>query len=315
MHYDLPLAETNMLDARPTQGAFGIPAARIVAPGDPFRSVLWYRMSKLGGGRMPHIGSGEVDRDGVDLIHDWIKRLPADGEAVIEDGEIARLRRAQANSDQAAIVEELLASTSTALRLLRSIDEGSIPEAAAAMAIEEAAASDDPSIRDLFERFLPPERRIQRLGAVVQPEQILALAGDAAVGRRLFFETSTVVCKNCHRIQDVGKEVGPDLSDIGRRLSREQLLESMLEPSKLIDPKYVTWQVETDDGRLLSGVLLQKDEREIVLKDAEGAALRIATENVELAAPQAQSLMPELLLRDLTAQQVADLLEFLASLK
>lgn len=76
MHFDLPLEKTNMLGARPSQGTFGIHAAQVIAPGDPFRSVLLYRMAKLGGGRMPHLGSTEIDRDGIKLIHDWVERLP-----------------------------------------------------------------------------------------------------------------------------------------------------------------------------------------------------------------------------------------------
>ena len=88
---------------------------------------------------------------------------------------------------------------------------------------------------------MPVEERVQRLGSVVRPEQILALTGDAGRGRAAFFETAGVACKNCHRIGQDGKEVGPELTAIGKKLDRTQLLESILEPSKRIDPKYVTF--------------------------------------------------------------------------
>ena len=65
-----------ILEVRPVQGTFEIPGARILAPGDPYRSVLFYRMSKLGRGRMPHIGSEIVDEKGLRLIHDWIRTMP-----------------------------------------------------------------------------------------------------------------------------------------------------------------------------------------------------------------------------------------------
>src|SRR5262249_16040239 len=74
--FDLPLNETRSVGIRPTQGTFGIHDAKIVAPGDPFRSVLYFRMAKLGPGHMPHIGSGVVDQQGLDVIHDWILQLP-----------------------------------------------------------------------------------------------------------------------------------------------------------------------------------------------------------------------------------------------
>lgn len=122
-------------------------------------------------------------------------------------------------------------------------------------------------------------------------------------------------CKNCHRIQKEGKEVGPELTTIGKKLTRPQLLESILEPSKLIEPKYVTHLVETDDGRIVTGLLLSKDDNEVVLKDAQDKVSRIPTKQIEQLVPQRQSLMPDLLFRDMTAQQVADLLAYLGSLK
>jgi putative heme-binding domain-containing protein len=112
-----------------------------------------------------------------------------------------------------------------------------------------------------------------------------------------------------------GKELGPDLSTIGRQNSREQLLESILEPSKRIDPKFVSYLLETDDGRVITGLLVSRDEREIVLKDAQNMELRFAADHIERLVPQQPSLMPELLFRDMTAQQLADLIEFLGSLK
>ena len=133
--------------------------------------------------------------------------------------------------------------------------------------------------------------------------------------KKIFFETGSVSCKNCHRIQKEGKEVGPELTAIGKKYTRAQLLESILEPSKLIDPKYVTYLAELEDGRLLTGLLLKKDDSEVVLKDAQDKEIRIPAKAIERLVPMRQSLMPDLLLRDMTAEQVADLLAFLSSLK
>jgi putative heme-binding domain-containing protein len=150
---------------------------------------------------------------------------------------------------------------------------------------------------------------------VIQPEQILKLAGDAARGKRIFFNTAGVQCKSCHRVQNEGEEVGPDLTAIGKKNNRAQLLESILEPSKRIDPKYVTYLVETTQGRLLTGLLVKKAAQEVTLKDAKNKLIRIPVGQIEQLVPQRRSVMPELLLRDLTAQQVADLLDYLGSLK
>ena len=77
----------------------------------------------------------------------------------------------------------------------------------------------------------------------------------------------------------------------------------------------MTYLVETTQGSLISGLLVSRTDKEVVLKDAQNKELRIPAEDVELIAPQQKSLMPELLVRDMTAQQVADLLALLHSLK
>ena len=72
----LPLKETGTLNARPGQGTFDLKDPRILVPGSPERSLILYRMRKLGLGRMPHIASNLVDREGADLIEKWIKDMP-----------------------------------------------------------------------------------------------------------------------------------------------------------------------------------------------------------------------------------------------
>jgi hypothetical protein len=72
---NLPLKDTKALGAKPQQGDLGIADARIIAPGDPARSLFVARMKRLGLGRMPHVASSVVDADGVKVIEEWIKSL------------------------------------------------------------------------------------------------------------------------------------------------------------------------------------------------------------------------------------------------
>jgi uncharacterized repeat protein (TIGR03806 family) len=326
MHYDVALDKTNMLGVRPTQGTFGIHTAQVIAPGDPFGSVLWYRMAKLGGGRMPHIGSTEVDLEGVKLIHDWIRQIPADEAAAASDSAAKTRAKAvaamdrlgaaqQPTEEQTQLVDLLLSTTSGALMLLNSVDQLALPEPVVSLAVARATQHNEVSIRDLFERFLPPEQRVKRLGSVVQPDHILSLPGDAPRGKQVFFNTAGVSCKNCHRIDKEGKEVGPELTKIGKKYPLAELLETILEPSKRIDAKFLTYLVETKEGRVVTGLLVSKDESEVVLRDATNMLIHIPAAEVERLVTHQKSLMPELLLRDMTAQQVADLLAYLASLK
>lgn len=325
IQYHLSIKQTNLLNARPTQGTFGIHAAQVFAPGDPYRSVMLYRMSKLGRGRMPHFGSNIVDVRGTRLIHDWIARFDDDvtepktdlAAALIRAKETTLVDRLQKSKDAddgiGKAVDELLSSTRGAIVLLQALDSMNYTVKSAAIA--KATAHADVQIRDLFERFIPAEQRVKRLGAVIRPEQILSLKGDIERGNELFSKSAGVACRNCHKIDKVGKKVGPDLSHIGKKYNRQQLLESILEPSKKIEEKFRTYLIETAAGRVHSGILEKRTADEVVLRDATNKQLTFDRDDIEQILPQAKSIMPELLIRDMTAQEVADLLELLQSLK
>ena len=70
------MKDTGTLDTRPGQGTFDLEDPRIIVPGDPARSLVPYRMKKIGLGRMPHVGSNVVDEKAVKLVEEWIKQLP-----------------------------------------------------------------------------------------------------------------------------------------------------------------------------------------------------------------------------------------------
>jgi uncharacterized repeat protein (TIGR03806 family) len=322
---EVPLPATQTVGIRPIQGTFGIAAAKIIAPGDPARSILYYRMSKLGGGRMPRAGSNQVDERATRMISEWIARLSdpggsPEGAAVLakEDRDaVAALRKPDPLSEQerTAAVRRLAGTTRGALTLLGLIDHG---RAGAPLKNDVAAiARTSPSVevRDLFERFIPEEERVKRLGDVIDRPSILALSGDAVRGKAIFTTNSVARCKTCHKAGDMGEMVGPDLSKIGAKYDKAGLLEQMLEPSKTIDPAFTAYLLETKDGRVISGLAVEKTASGVVLKDAQGKTVRLSNSEIERMVPQSRSLMPELLLRDLTSQEVADLLEFLAGLR
>jgi putative heme-binding domain-containing protein len=107
--------------------------------------------------------------------------------------------------------------------------------------------------------------------------------------------------------------VGPDLSAIGALRPREDLLESLLAPSRRIEPQYAAHLVLTHDGRSLTGLLVKRDERQVVLRDGEGKEVVLDAGDVDKLRPSATSLMPDGQMASLTAQQAADLLAYLAS--
>ncbi len=318
---NLELSQTRTVGVRPIQGTFGIDHAQIIAPGDPDGSVLLYRIAKQGGGRMPRIGSEMVDERAVELIAAWIAGMPKRESVRGDESQHTRelLRAVSApNGEPAArtrALQSLLGTTRGALALVQVVAR--LAESAPVRREAVALAKDHPSIevRDLFERFVPDSERAQRLGDTIKPDALLALPADRERGQRLFFDNGAVQCKNCHRINGRGETLGPDLSKIGGKYSKRALIQEILEPSKSIEPQYVTYLLETKAGQIHSGLLVEKTGTEVVLKDARNQTLRVPAADVEQLVPQPKSLMPELLLREMTAQQAADLLEYLSSLK
>jgi putative heme-binding domain-containing protein len=156
---------------------------------------------------------------------------------------------------------------------------------------------------------------LKRLGGTIQAQAILAMSGSAERGRELFLNFAGVQCKNCHKIGEQGQSLGPDLTQIGKKLDKPKLLENILEPSKTIDPQFVSHLVETTGGEVHTGLLVRRTEAEVVLKKADLKEVAIPASEIERSVPQQKSLMPDLLMKDMTPQQAADLLEFLAGLK
>jgi putative heme-binding domain-containing protein len=255
---------------------------------------------------MPRIGAHEVDARATRLIADWIAQLP---------GAARRSPAVPVPPAEPEAIRRMTGSTRDALRLIRIIDQGKVP--ATTLQAIVAALRNHPrgEVRDLFERFIPHSERVVRLGDTIEPATVLALSGDAGRGREWFFGESAAQCKTCHRVRGVGIELGPDLDTIGAKYTRAELLSQLLKPSRTIDPKYAVQAIETTDGRVHQGLLVEKGPDVLVLRDAQNRTMRIPTSEIEQQTALTASLMPEGLLRDLTAQQAADLLEFLSSLK
>lgn len=321
LRYQISLAEAKVVGVKPVQGAFDLPDAALVIPGDPYRSVLYYRMAKSGSGHMPHLGAEQVDPEGLELVHDWILKMQLDNKSAntATTGVLTNLKvwRASGGKDNSAL-GNLLSSPLGGLVLARDLDakaKGPAAEKVAAATLAAIGAVKNPGVRDLLERFLAPEQRMKRLGSQIDTEKLLVQKGDPARGKEIFFQTTGPRCAACHRVEEAGSTLGPDLSGVGKKYNRAQILEHIVFPSRTIDPKFATQVVETDSGKLVSGILARRDETEVVLRTPEDKEIRVQAKEVLSMRALAVSQMPEMLLRDLTAQQAADLLEYLAGLK
>jgi putative membrane-bound dehydrogenase-like protein len=135
---------------------------------------------------------------------------------------------------------------------------------------------------------------------------------DSEAGRRVFFHPKLTACARCHRVDGRGAQVGPDLSSIGRT-DRRHILESILRPSITVAPHYQTWQIETDDGKIRTGMLVHTDLDQYTYLDAKGGFFTVNTRSIVDNRALPTSIMPDGLPELLTDQELRDLLSYLCS--
>lgn len=216
---------------------------------------------------------------------------------------------------QQETVDRLVLSSDGAIYLLRLVETNRLNQSLNARVIEAAINHPDVNVRLLFEQFVPESERPKTLGQSFSAEDILKLEGNVARGKSVFLRSGAASCIKCHRVKGDGNDIGPDLSQIGRKYERGALLKAILEPSAGIAPEFVPYVIETQEGKVHAGFIQQQNDAEVVLRTIEGAPLRIARSDIEEIVKKEISLMPELLLKNVTAQDAADLLAYLSSLQ
>jgi putative membrane-bound dehydrogenase-like protein len=132
--------------------------------------------------------------------------------------------------------------------------------------------------------------------------------GDLESGHKLFVKH----CAICHALYGEGNKVGPDLTSADRK-NRDALLLNILDPSGYIRPEFVSQIAVLNDGRVLTGLVIEATPQQLTLVDAKNQKTTLARNEVEQINPSAQSLMPERLLETLAPQEVRDLFRYLQS--
>jgi putative heme-binding domain-containing protein len=135
------------------------------------------------------------------------------------------------------------------------------------------------------------------------------LEGNPDDGAKVFKRA----CQACHRVGNEGSEFGPNLSDVGKRLPNEEILESILFPNKKLDPKYRATNVLTVDGKAYSGLVIGETDDELSLLVGQGTLQKIPQEEIDLREEVEVSSMPEHLHEGLSGVEFLDLLKFLAA--
>ena len=205
-----------------------------------------------------------------------------------------------------SIIDILLSRRAWTLSLLAAIE-------AARVAPGEIA----PAQRNVLLAHRDPETRRRAQTAFSHLEQsrqkvvddylpALDLKGDPAAGKAVF----TRVCATCHRLGDLGVEVGPNLGALTEK-TPETLLISILDPNRAFESRYASFTVATKDGRLITGLVASETANSVTLRRQEGKEDVVLRSDIEEMTASGQSFMAEGLEKELTQRDMADLLAFL----
>jgi len=140
------------------------------------------------------------------------------------------------------------------------------------------------------------------------------MGGDPEAGRRIFLHKSEVSCVRCHKVKGEGGEVGPDLTGIAGKQTRDYLLEAVVDPNKQIAKGFETVVLVLKNDTIVAGIIKAEDGKEVKLVTAEGKLVTVPKDQIEERAT-GKSSMPEDLVKHLSKRELRDLVEFLAGLK
>ena len=198
---------------------------------------------------------------------------------------------------------------------LRSLRGGTF--SAPQTAFLQESKANDPESTDLIEALLTPDGIKKGRPDASETAAWLALldaisgAADVEAGRRIF-HGRVGMCSHCHRYQGRGNVVGPDLSEVGLQSVRQQLLESILQPSLEMAPEFQPSAILLDDGRIFTGIRLRSWKTETI-RDHNGQNRTFDRADVEEIRDLETSFMPDGLVDQMTLRELRDLLAFLSS--
>jgi putative membrane-bound dehydrogenase-like protein len=200
-----------------------------------------------------------------------------------------------------------------ASQLLQLARDNKLPNDVKFIATMELNQARWPEIKSLAAQVLPPPqgRNAQTLPPLTK---LLKMRGDIARGAQVFARPEAA-CITCHRINDKGADVGPALSEIGAKLGKDALYESILDPSAGIAFGYEAWQITLKSGDDTIGIVVSDTADELIIKDAKAITTHIKKSDVLSRRQSKVSLMPANLQQTMTTQDLVDLVEYLSSLK
>ena len=197
------------------------------------------------------------------------------------------------------------------LRLITSLRESANLTAVRIDLLREALAKYSPPVQQAIVEL----ESLVNIDAAAQRQRIEELLpqvakGDVRRGHSVFYSTKAA-CAACHKLGYAGGSNGPELSHIGKTRTERDLLESILFPSLSFVRSYEPMQIVTQDGKTLNGVIRDETSQEFVVATGPDQVVRLPRADVDQIQPSKVSIMPTGLDKQLTTQELADLVAFL----
>jgi putative heme-binding domain-containing protein len=181
-------------------------------------------------------------------------------------------------------------------------------------ALRQAALAELTQVRWEDTRMAATKLREPATTAFPSVSELLKWRGDPARGE-LVFRRASPGCSSCHVVKGVGTDLGPNLSEIGSKLAREALFQSILEPSAGISFGYEAFSITFKDGEEAFGLIASETPDELAIKAVGGVITRYKKSTIAARQKATLSLMPAGLEAGLTPQELVDLVDFLGSLR
>jgi putative heme-binding domain-containing protein len=210
-----------------------------------------------------------------------------------------------------AAIDSLVSRASHAGVLLDAIEAGDVRSGELERDKKELLLNHpNAGLRSRARKLLAADVATDRAKVVAKFQQVLELEADAKRGHQVFLKK----CAVCHKVGDEGKQVGPDLASTKNK-SPADLLIAILDPNREAQPNYTSYTLLTQEGKVVTGMIAADTANSVTLRRAEGKQDTVLRSNIESLTSSGKTLMPEGLEKDVSPQQLADVIAFVRTIQ
>ncbi|HMP15562.1 MAG TPA: c-type cytochrome, partial [Gemmatales bacterium] len=219
-----------------------------------------------------------------------------------------------ADFERMQALQSLASSRAGTTWLLAAQDRNELPEDLLAETGRLLRSSPHQDLRNKAHLVFPVKAKMD-IRKLPSSHELAKQIGSADRGKLLVMNHKDLACTKCHSVQGEGGRIGPDLSMIGIKGSKENLFDSILLPDKAIADQFIQYTLETRQGVVLTGLIVEETAEHIILRDANGKDTRIAQQDLAQRSKSSKSLMPDNLASFLTEDELIDVVSYLTTLK